>query len=178
MPGRGRGPGRQSVPELWSGIVGFSIFGGLFLGVILVGAWSDPSAPSCPLFLVGGFVVVWATVPNVVYVRELVRRGAWVPPGTARHPTPMAVALSALLLAVGVACDVAAVGIAQLFEDALVGSPARVGAIIGAVGFAALGLVRLIILIWRRSGRTPPRLAGRGTSGPSPAADRPPESPV
>jgi hypothetical protein len=178
MPGRGRGPGRQSVSELWSGIVGFSTFGGVFLGVILVGALSDPSAPSWPLLLVGGFVVVWATVPNVVYIRELVRRGAWVPPGTARYPTPMAVALSALLLAVGVAWDVAVVGIAQLFEPALVGPPARVGAIIGAVGFAALGLIRLIVLIWRRSGRTPPGSADRGTTGPSPAAERPPESPL
>jgi hypothetical protein len=160
---------------LWSGIIGFSMFGGLLLGVILVCTWADRSAPLWPVFLVGGFVVVWATVPNVICVRELVRRGAWVPPGTARHPILMAIALTALLLALGVAVDVAAVGVGPLLELERVGSPIRVGASICAVGFAFLGLIRLVVLAGRRLARTPPGPKGRGTTAPSPSAGCPPE---
>jgi hypothetical protein len=170
MPGRGKGPGQQSVRELWEGIGGFSLFGGLLLGLTLTGLWSGRAASFWPLLLVGGFVVLWATVPNVIYVRELVRRGAWVPPGTARHPTVM-------LLAVGVVVVGVAVGLAQVIDlDGV--PPAVVAVTIGAVGFAALGLARLVVLAARRSGRVPPRAAGNGTPGPGPAADPPRESPV
>jgi hypothetical protein len=175
MPGRGKGPGRQSVRELWEGMVGFSLFGGLLLGLTLIGLWSGRAAPFWPL-LVGGCTVLWATVPNVISVRELVRRGAWVPPGTARHPTVMAVAWSALLLAVGVAVVGVIVGLAQVIDlDGV--PPAVVGVTVAAMGFAALGLARLVVPAARGSGRVPPGAAG-GTLGPGPAADPPRGSPI
>jgi hypothetical protein len=173
MPGRGKPPALQSVSELWSGVIGFSIFGGLFLGEILVGTRADSSAPFWPTVLVGGFVAVSASVLNVVYVRELVRRGARVPPGTVRHPVLMTLAQTVLLLALGVAVDVAFVGIALLLERQRVNSPALVGVVFGAVIFASFGLIRFIILIGRRWARTSPGPEGSGTPAPRPPADPP-----
>lgn len=169
MPGRGKPPHLQSVSDLWSVIIGFSIFGGLFLGVTLACTWANRSASFWPAFLVGGFVVVWAIVPSVVCARELVRRGVWVPPGMARHPILMAVALSVLLMALGVAVDVAAIGLGPLIVWE--GSPALTGASFGGLGFAVIGFVYLV----RRLVRKPPAAKGSAATEQSPPAGRSPE---
>jgi hypothetical protein len=115
MPGRGKGPSRLSVRDLWFGIFGFPTFAGFLLGVPLMGTPEGGEwARFWVVLVIGGFLAVWATVPNVVYLSELSRRRVWVPPGTARHPILLAIALTVLLLAAGVAIDFVGIWLTEL----------------------------------------------------------------
>ncbi len=168
MPGCGKGPRRQSVPELWGAIIAFPTFGGLLLGVTLVGTPKGGEwARFWVVLVVGGFLGACATVLGAVYLSELARRRVWVPPGTARHPILIAVALSALLMAAGVAIDLAGIWISSLGMPAVL-QGALVGGLVGAifVTFDRIG---------RRLARKPPAPEGDGATEPSPPADRPPE---
>jgi hypothetical protein len=49
------------------------------------------------------FLGIWAIATSNPFLRELARRGEWVPPGTARHPALVTTALTALLAAAVVA---------------------------------------------------------------------------
>ena len=173
MPGRGKGPGRQSVPELWSGMIGFPLFGGLLLGVMLVCTLEgSQSPPFWVVFLRGGFLGVWATAVPVVHVRELVRRRAWVPPGTTGCPILMGIAVAVLLMAVGIAVAFAVFWIFSGLEITGVPQAAVVGGLVG-------GLVAAVFVslerIGQRLARKPPASEGNGAAEPSPPAERPPE---
>ena len=173
MPGRGKGPGRQSVPELWSGMIGFAFFGGLLLGIILVLTLEAGEAPPLwVVFLGGGFLAVWATAAPVVHMRELVRRRAWVPPGTTRCPILMGIAVSILLMAVGIAIDFVGFWIFSGLEITGVPQAAVVGGLVG-------GLVAAVFVslerIGQRLARKPPASEGNGAAEPSPPVERPPE---
>ena len=173
MPGRGKGPGRQSVPELWSGMIGFAFFGGLLLGIILVLTLEAGEAPPLwVVFLGGGFLAVWATAAPVVHMRELVRRRAWVPPGTTRCPILMGIAVSMLLMAVGIAIDFVGIWIFSGLEITGVPQAAVVGGLVG-------GLVAAVFVslerIGQRLARKPPASEGNGAAEPSPPVERPPE---
>lgn len=47
------------------------------------------------------FLVIWAAAVSRPLLIELARCGAWVPPGTARHPLLVALVIPILILAVG-----------------------------------------------------------------------------
>lgn len=46
------------------------------------------------------FLVIWTIVVSRPLLKDLARRGAWVPPGTARHPVLVAFAIPILIHAV------------------------------------------------------------------------------
>jgi hypothetical protein len=169
MPG-GIPPSRQSVRDLWSAIISFPIFGGLFvgvtLGVTLMGTPKDGEGDRFWIVLVvGGFLGVWATVPNVVYLSELARRRVWVPPGTARHPILVAIPLTVLLLAAGVTVVFAGISISRLAMPAVL-RWALQGGLLGAA-------ILLIIRIPERLARKLPVSEGNGATEPTPPGDRP-----
>jgi hypothetical protein len=172
MPGRGKGPSRLSVRDLWFEIFAFPTFGGFLLGVTLMGTPKGGEwARFWMVLVIGGFLGVWASVVSVVNLSELARRRVWVPPGTARHPILVAIALTVLLLAAGVAIDFAGIWVTGLaFGLAM---PAwLMGAFIG-------GLVGALFvsfdLIGRRLARKPPGSEGNAATEPRPPADRPQE---
>jgi hypothetical protein len=175
MPGRGKGPGRQTVPELWSAIIEQPIFGGVLLGLMLyVMLEGTPRAghgtPFWQLLLVGGFLGVWATLVPIFYLRELVRRRAWVPPGAARFPLLVAFGLSALLMTVGVASFFAVIGImGPLVGQLLVleSSPLMIGVSICGLGFTMIGIV---YLVKRLIARISPATVQAGAREPNPPA--------
>jgi hypothetical protein len=172
MPGRGTPPSRLPVRDLWFGIFAFPTFGGFLLGVPLVGTpTSGEWARFWAVLVIGGFLAVWATVPNVVYLSELARRRVWVPPGTARHPILVASALTVLLLAAGVAIDFVGIWVTELafglaMPAWLIG--AFIGGLVGAlfVSFDRIG---------RRLARKPPVSEGNGSTETRLPADRPRE---
>ena len=88
----GRPPRLQSITDLWAVIIFVSVIAGMascapILGTFPEGQeWKRLGA----LLTVGGFFGAIAPVVGVFHLSELVRRGAWVPPGTARHPLPVA----------------------------------------------------------------------------------------
>ncbi len=47
------------------------------------------------------FLGIWTTAVSRPLLKELTRRGEWVPPGTARYPVLVALAVSVVILAVG-----------------------------------------------------------------------------
>jgi hypothetical protein len=67
------------------------------------------------LLMVGAVLLAMATVVSPPRLRELARRGEWVPRGTATPPYRVAFALTALLMAAVVAVLHAGVWILQLF---------------------------------------------------------------
>jgi hypothetical protein len=89
-------PNPPTATDLWAMIIGPAVFGGLALYGPL---WGDF------WFTLGGiaFLGLWAFAINRPFLRELARRGEWVPPGTVRRPVLAAIALTALLAAVVVA---------------------------------------------------------------------------
>jgi hypothetical protein len=68
------------------------------------------------LVVAGGFFGALATAVAASSVSELVRRGAWVPPGTAGHPALVAVVLVALIMAAVVAVTLSALWVARLLK--------------------------------------------------------------
>ena len=57
MPGRGKGPSRLSVRDLWFGIFAFPTFGGFLLGVPLVGTPEGGEwARFWAVLVIGGFL--------------------------------------------------------------------------------------------------------------------------
>jgi hypothetical protein len=91
---------RETVTDLWLGILVFPVFGGMIASVPLVG--SDPEGGAWRTFLavllVGGLATLLELIVGVPRLEELRRRGAWVPPGTDRHPLLVAVALTLLIM--------------------------------------------------------------------------------
>ncbi len=165
MPGRGTPPSRLSVRDLWMGIMAFPTFGGLLLGVTLVGTPTGGEwARFWAVLVFGGFLGACATVLSAVHLSELARRREWVPPGTTRHPILVAVALALLFMAAGVALDFAGIWVSGL------GMPAVLqGALAG--GLAAAVFVSFD-RIGRRLTRKPPVSEGNGAGEPCPPADR------
>jgi hypothetical protein len=124
MPGRGTPPNLLSVRDLWGGMMAFPTFGGLLLGVTLVvtpkgGEW----ARFWMVLVFGGFLGVCATVLSAVHLSELARRSEWAAPGTATHRILMAIALTVLLMAAGVAIDLAAIWVSGLGVPAILLGP-------------------------------------------------------
>ncbi len=170
MPGRGTPPRRLSVGSLWMAIFTWPTFGGLLLGATLVGTptggeWAQVWA----VLVVGGFFGLSATCLGVVYLSELARRRERAPADRARRFL-LAVALTVLCMAAGVAIDFAAVGVGQL--PGLANAPVLSGALIGGLSG---GVVVLFYQIGRRLARKPPS-QGHGGTEPSPPADRPLEA--
>jgi hypothetical protein len=91
----------ESHADLWMPILGWPVFGGLFLSVPFVGTPTEDSLLGTfgVVLVVGGFFGFTAMLLSVPRLEELVRRDAWVPPGTAAHPIPVAVALAWLVMA-------------------------------------------------------------------------------
>jgi hypothetical protein len=89
-------PGPQTATDLWAVIIGPAVVVGL---AIYGPFWGDF------WLILGGiaFLGIWAVAMSNPFLRELASRGRWVPPGTARHPALVAIALTALLAAAVVA---------------------------------------------------------------------------
>jgi len=89
-------PGPQTPTDLWAMIIGPAVLVGL---AIYGPFWADS------WLILGGivFLGIWAVAMSNPFLRELTRRGEWVPPGTARHPALVAIVLTALLAAAVVA---------------------------------------------------------------------------
>src|SRR5262249_48808265 len=96
-------------------------------------------------FTLGG---VWAGVSRL---KELHRRGAWAPRGTARHPVLVSLVLVFLTLATGVAFIFAGLGVSSLAVAA------------GLRESWAGGLGAGAILVLRRLARKPPASGSTGT---------------
>src|SRR5262245_37999502 len=171
MPGRGTPPSRLPVSDLWGVMIACWAFGSFFVGAVLSAALlGTPKGGNWAGFwavlFVGGFVGVCASVVSASHLSELVRRRAWVPPGTARHPILMAIALSVLFIAVGAALLLAILWVSELAHSPLV------SAVLGG-GFG-IGVVIFAYEIGRRLARKPPASEGNGATEPSPPAERPP----
>jgi hypothetical protein len=128
-------------------MIGFPLFGGLLLGVMLVCTLEGgQSPPFWVVFLACGFLGVWATAVPVVHMRELVRRGAWVPPGTNGRPILLGIAVSILLMAMGIAIDFAVFWVFSGLEITSVPQAAVVGGLVG-------GLVAVVFVSLERIGQ-------------------------
>jgi hypothetical protein len=90
---------------LWLAIAFFSVVAGMTLCAPLLGTFPEGKEwhRFGALFTLGGFFGAIATAVGVSHLLELLRRGAWVPPGTARHPVLVAISLVVLLAAPTVA---------------------------------------------------------------------------
>jgi hypothetical protein len=104
-PEPGAVPDPYTAGDLWVVIIGPPLFVGLFVCLPLVATPREGSAWNGSWEILGGitFLGLWATTTSSRLLRELVRRREWVPPGTARHPILVAIALTALLAAAVVA---------------------------------------------------------------------------
>src|SRR5262249_27670845 len=106
----------QPASELWVGILGVPVFGSFFVAVPVlgtpVGGWWGRT------FLVGvclvGVFTLAGVLGGVPRLKELRRRGAWVPPGMARQPVLVSIVLALLVLAACVADIFALAGVAKL----------------------------------------------------------------
>jgi hypothetical protein len=93
MPGGSEKPLHlQSTTDLWVGALGIPAFGSFFLAVPLMGTPADRSwswwHPRGLELLLIGFFAVGGVLGGVPRLRELHRRGARVPRGTAGRPSP------------------------------------------------------------------------------------------
>jgi hypothetical protein len=105
---------------LWVGTIGFPAFGGLFLAAPLVGTPVDGSwwGTLGAELLFGGIFSFAGVLLGVPRLAELARRGAWVPPGTARHPVRVAIALAVLSMAAAVAAMLTLILVVRLANPA------------------------------------------------------------
>ena len=109
-----RGPGATPEPKpagdlntdergrLWAFIIAPPFFA--ILGVALALTSTSVEGPGGRVGLILGslaFFGIWATAVSRPLLKELARRGEWVPPGTARHPLLVALAIPVLIHAVG-----------------------------------------------------------------------------
>jgi hypothetical protein len=110
---------RETVTGLWVSIIVFPVFAGTVAGVPLAG--TDPEGSAWRTFLamllVGGFMTLLGLLMGVPRLEELRRRGAWVPPGTDRHPVLVAVALALLIMTAVGAFMLAGVWLLQLLAN-------------------------------------------------------------
>jgi hypothetical protein len=106
----------QSTTDLWMGIVPVPVFGSFFVAVPLLGTPVNGSSWST-LWLVPfvvGFFTLAGVLGSVPRLKELRRRGEWVPPGMAGQPVLVSIVLVLLILAACVADIFAMAGIASL----------------------------------------------------------------
>lgn len=88
--------------RLWAFIVAFPFFAVLGVGLGLTSTSVDGPGGRFGLILGSlAFLVLWAAAVSRPLLKELARRGAWVPPGTTRHPLLVALAIPVLIHAVG-----------------------------------------------------------------------------
>ena len=99
MPGTP--PRLQSTTSLWLTVVFFSVIAGMVVCVPLLGAFREGQEWKRigTLLTLGGFFGGAATAVGVAHLSELLRRGAWVPPGTVRHRVLVAAGLVTLVAA-------------------------------------------------------------------------------
>lgn len=160
----------QSTSDLWVGIIGFPAFGSFFVAVPLVlgtpvgGSWW--SMLWMVLLFSGLFMLAGALV-GVPRLKELRRRGEWVPPGMAWQPALVSIVLVFLIMAVAIAI---------IFVGFWISEPANSPVVSAIAGGGLVGTVIVFInQIGRRLIRRPPASAGNGATKPSPPAGRPPE---
>jgi hypothetical protein len=91
--------------DLWVAMIFPPYFAGIILCIPLMGTPVDgsPWGNVVLLLFVGAVFVIWARVVSPPRLRELARRGEWVPAGTMTHPYWVAFALTALNMAAVVA---------------------------------------------------------------------------
>ena len=110
----GPGPAPESRPagdlnqdelgRLWAFIVAPPFFA--VLGVVLALVSTSVEGPGGRVGLLLGSLAllgIWATAISRPLLKELARGGAWVPPGTARYPVLVALAIPVVIHAVGLA---------------------------------------------------------------------------
>jgi hypothetical protein len=97
----GKPPRLQTTTSLWLAIAFFSVIAGMVLCAPMLGTFPEGKEwhRLGALLVLGGFFGAIATAVGVSHLSELVRRGAWVPPGTARYPALVAIILVVLLAA-------------------------------------------------------------------------------
>jgi hypothetical protein len=162
----------QSTSDLWVGIIGFPAFGSFFVAVPLVGTPVSGSWSRLWIVLfLGGFFTLTGVLLGVPRLKELRRRGAWVPPGVTWQPVLVSIVLVLLIMAAGVACIFTGGGVSELavaagMRESLAGGLGAAVTLLLAGG-AGSGLWRLV--------RNPPPPEGNGSTEPSPPAERPPE---
>lgn len=166
----------QSTTDLWVGICGIPAFGSFFLAVPLMGtpvdrSWSWWHPLGLELLFIG-FFTLGGVLGGVSRLKELHRRGAWVPRGTARHPVLVCLVQVVLTLATGVSFIFAGLGVSSLAVAAGL-QESWAGGLGGAV---SLSLVGGAIVVLRRWARKPPATESPGTrrghAEPGAAADR------
>jgi hypothetical protein len=84
--------------RLWVFIVAPPFFA--VMGIALVLTSTSVEGPGGRVGLILGclaFLGVWATAVSRPLLKELASRGAWVPPGTARHPVLVTLAIPVLI---------------------------------------------------------------------------------
>ncbi|MGL4423648.1 MAG: hypothetical protein ACRCZF_23530, partial [Gemmataceae bacterium] len=88
---------------LWGGIAALPIFGGVLVGATLVGTPRPGSLlPGwAATLLVAAFVWFLGWLLARRRLRELNRRGVWVPPGTVTRPAWAAAGVAAVMVAFG-----------------------------------------------------------------------------
>jgi len=156
MPGgRAKPLHLQRTGELWSGIVGLPMFGSFFVGLPLV------FGPLWLGLLLGGLITLVGVVVDVPTLRELRRRGAWVPPGTARHPVLVSVVLVFLIMSATLTVVSALCWISELAKSPVLSAVLSAGLVGGVTVF----LFRIALRVDRKP---PPASGGSGTSEPSP----------
>ena len=143
------------------------------LGVMLVCTLEgSQSPPFWVVFLGSGFLGVLATAVPVVHVRELVRRRAWVPPVTTGHPILMGIAVSVLLMAVGIAV---AFAVFWVFSGLVITGVPQAAVVGGLVGGLVAAVFVSLERIGQRLARKPPASEGNDAAEANPPAERPPE---
>jgi hypothetical protein len=95
---------RDELGRLWAFIVAPPFFAVLGVGVALTS--TSVEGPGGKVGLILGslaFLGIWATAVSRLLLTDLARRGEWVPPGSARYPVLVALAMPVLIHAVGLA---------------------------------------------------------------------------
>jgi hypothetical protein len=114
----GTPPRLQSTTDLWAVLFAFSTFAGLAFCAPLAGKFAEGEEGNRLLaqLVVGGFFGALATAIAVSSLSEMVRRGAWVPPGTARHTVLVAIMLVAPIMAAVVALMLSGLWVLRLLR--------------------------------------------------------------
>jgi hypothetical protein len=113
----------DTVGTLWFGLMFEPAYGGLFVAVTFAGrsdgpAWWDWAVRA----FIALFFCSFGSVTAAMCFRELQRRGAWLPPGVARHPWLAPAGYVVLLLVVSTAVIVGFVACVELCGRWLGGS--------------------------------------------------------